>query len=49
MGATRGIYADDLTLEDIATRIDEIRSEEGYAVPADVNEEMEGLLMQHLR
>ena len=49
MGATKGIYGDDLTLEDIASGIDEICDEAGYVVPADVNEEMEGLLMRHLR
>lgn len=49
MGATTGIYADDLTLEMVASQIEAICDEDGYIVPADVNEEMEGLLMQHLR
>ena len=49
MGATKGIHVDDLTLEHVADRIGEICDEDGYIVPRDVGEEMEGLLMHHLR
>ncbi|MDG2114762.1 MAG: SDR family NAD(P)-dependent oxidoreductase [Actinomycetota bacterium] len=47
MGATRGIYHDDLTLEDVAAGIEQICDEDGYTVPSDVGQEMD-LLMRHL-
>ena len=49
MGATAGIYSDSLTVETVAEQIEKIGDETGYIVPKNVGEEMDGLLMQHLR
>ena len=40
VGVTPGIYADDLTIEEVAGRIDEIMDEDGYLVPASVDDEI---------
>ena len=47
MGVTKGIYEDDLTLEPVAERIDEVCSEDDYLVPDNVDQEIE-LLLSHL-
>ena len=47
MGVTKGIYEDDLTLETVAERIDEICNEDDYLVPDNVDQEIE-LLLSHL-
>jgi hypothetical protein len=47
MGVTKGIYEDDLTLETVAERIDEVCNEDGYLVPGNVDQEIE-LLLSHL-
>ena len=47
MGVTKGIYEDDLTLETVAERIDEVCDEAGYLVPNNVDQEIE-LLLSHL-
>ena len=47
MGVTKGIYEDDLTLETVAERIDEVCDEDGYLVPNNVDQEIE-LLLSHL-
>ena len=47
MGVTRGVYEEDLTLELVAERIEEICDEDGYMVPDNVDQEIE-LLLQHL-
>ena len=47
MGVTKGIYEDDLTLETVAERIDEVCDEDGYLVPDNVDQEIE-LLLSHL-
>mgnify|MGYP002630365424 CR=1 FL=1 len=39
VAVTPGIYEEDLTLESVAERIGEIMNEDGYVVPADVDEE----------
>ena len=44
MGVTKGIYEDDLTLETVAERIDEVCDEDGYLVPDNVDQEIELLL-----
>jgi hypothetical protein len=44
---TKGIYEDDLTLETVAERIDEICNEDDYLVPDNVDQEIE-LLLSHL-
>ena len=46
MGVTKGIYEEDLTLESVAERIDEICDEDDYVVPANVDQEMQ-LLLEH--
>jgi hypothetical protein len=40
VGVTPGIVDADLTAESVRDHFDEIRQEEGYAVPASLNEEM---------
>jgi hypothetical protein len=40
VGVTPGIFDADLTAEVIRDRFDEVREEEGYVVPASLNEEM---------
>ncbi len=47
MGVTKGIYEEDLTLESVAERIDEICDEDDYVVPDNVDQEMQ-LLLEHL-
>ena len=47
MGVTKGIYEDELTVESVAERIDEVCDEEGYLVPDNVDQEIE-LLLSHL-
>ena len=47
MGVTTGVYEEDLTLELVAERIEEICDEDGYMVPDNVDQEIE-LLLQHL-
>jgi len=44
MGMTRGFYDDNLTLETVASRIEEAIDETGYIVPDHVGEEMDLLL-----
>jgi NAD(P)-dependent dehydrogenase (short-subunit alcohol dehydrogenase family) len=44
IGLTPGIYEDDLTLEKVRDRFDEIRSEEGYTVPAGIGDELKLVL-----
>ena len=46
MGVTKGIYEEDLTLESVAERIDEICDEDDYVVPDNVDQEMQ-LLLEH--
>ncbi|MEM7325300.1 MAG: SDR family NAD(P)-dependent oxidoreductase [Actinomycetota bacterium] len=48
VAVTPGIYDEDLTLEDVAERIDQITDETGYLVPATVDEEIR-LLRASLR
>jgi NAD(P)-dependent dehydrogenase (short-subunit alcohol dehydrogenase family) len=40
IGVTPGYVNKTLTVEDVANNIDEIRAEDGYSVPANLNEEM---------
>jgi hypothetical protein len=40
VGVTQGIVDGELTAEAVRDRFEEIRSEEGYVVPASLNEEM---------
>ena len=47
MGVTTGIYEEDLTVESVAERIDEICDEDNYVVPDNVDQEMQ-LLLEHL-
>ena len=47
MGVTKGIYEEDLSLESVARRIDEICNEDDYVVPDNVDQEMQ-LLLEHL-
>lgn len=47
VGVTPGIYSDNLTLETVASSIDEIMDPSGYLIPANVNEEI-SLLMDFL-
>ena len=47
MGVTKGIYEDELTVESVAERIDEVCSEDDYLVPDNVDQEIE-LLLSHL-
>ncbi|MCP5030601.1 MAG: SDR family NAD(P)-dependent oxidoreductase [Actinomycetia bacterium] len=47
VGTTPGVYADDLTLEVVAARIDEIMAEDGYLVPTSVDGESQ-FLSAHL-
>ena len=47
MGVTKGVYEEDLTLESVAERIDEICDEDSYLVPVNVDQEMQ-LLLEHL-
>ena len=47
MGVTKGIYEDELTVESVAERIDEVCDEDGYLVPDNVDQEIE-LLLSHL-
>ena len=47
MGLTKGIYEEDLSLESVAKRIDEICNEDDYVVPDNVDQEMQ-LLLEHL-
>lgn len=47
VGATKGIFDKELTLEKIRDNFEEIRNEEGYVVPNSATEEM-GLLLQHM-
>ena len=47
MGVTKGIYEDELTVESVADRIDEVCDEDGYLVPDNVDQEIE-LLLSHL-
>ena len=47
MGVTKGVYEEDLTLESVAERIEEICDEDGYMVPNNVDQEIE-LLLEHL-
>lgn len=48
VGVTPGIYDDDLDLETVASRIDEITDEAGYIVPSNVDQEI-NLLIDFLR
>jgi NAD(P)-dependent dehydrogenase (short-subunit alcohol dehydrogenase family) len=43
VAVTPGVYSDDLTVEDVAGRIDEIMDENGYVVPASVDDEIDFL------
>ena len=47
MGVTKGIYEEDLTIESVAHRVDEICNEDDYLVPDNVDQEIE-LLIGHL-
>jgi NAD(P)-dependent dehydrogenase (short-subunit alcohol dehydrogenase family) len=47
VGVTPGYFKKDLTVEDVRDNFDQIRSEEGYAVPNSANAEI-ALLMPHL-
>jgi NAD(P)-dependent dehydrogenase (short-subunit alcohol dehydrogenase family) len=47
MGVTKGIYEEDLTIESVAHRVDEICNEDDYLVPDNVDQEIE-LLIAHL-
>jgi NAD(P)-dependent dehydrogenase (short-subunit alcohol dehydrogenase family) len=47
MGVTKGIYEEDLTIESVAHRVDEICNEDDYLVPDNVDQEIE-LLIDHL-
>ena len=47
MGVTKGIYENELTVESVAERIDEVCDEDGYLVPDNVDQEIE-LLLSHL-
>jgi NAD(P)-dependent dehydrogenase (short-subunit alcohol dehydrogenase family) len=47
LGVTPGYFDPELTLEDVRDHFDQIRSEEGYVVPANANEEL-ALLIPHL-
>lgn len=40
VGVTPGIVTEDLSVETMGERLAEIRAEDGYAVPASMNEEM---------
>ena len=40
IGVTKGIVDTELTVEDVRDHFDEIRDEEGYEVPANLNEEL---------
>jgi hypothetical protein len=40
IGVTEGHVNHDLTLEDVRDNFDKIRDEDGYQVPANLNEEM---------
>jgi NAD(P)-dependent dehydrogenase (short-subunit alcohol dehydrogenase family) len=44
IGLTTGIYEDDLTLEKVRDRFDEIRSEDGYTVPGGIGDELKQVL-----
>ena len=48
VGVTPGIYDDELDLETVAARIDEITDEAGYIVPSNVDQEI-NLLVDFLR
>ncbi len=43
VGVTPGAYSDDLTIEEVAERIDEILDEDGYLVPTSVDDEFDFL------
>ncbi|MGI9616704.1 MAG: SDR family NAD(P)-dependent oxidoreductase [Acidimicrobiales bacterium] len=43
VGVTPGMYSDDLTIEEVAGRIDEVMDEDGYVVPASVDDEFDFL------
>ena len=47
MGVTKGIYEEDLSLESVVRRIDELCNEDDYVVPDNVDQEMQ-LLLEHL-
>ena len=47
MGVTKGIYEEDLTIESVAHRVNEICNEDDYLVPDNVDQEIE-LLIGHL-
>ena len=47
MGVTKGIYEDELTVESVADRINEVCDEDGYLVPDNVDQEID-LLLSHL-
>jgi NAD(P)-dependent dehydrogenase (short-subunit alcohol dehydrogenase family) len=47
VGVTPGYFNRDLTLEDVRDNFDQIRSQEGYVVPNNANEEL-ALLLPHL-
>lgn len=47
VGVTPGIYSEDLTVDEVADRIDEVMDETGYLVPTAVDEEF-GLLQAFL-
>ena len=47
IGVTQGYVNKSLTVEDVANNIDAIRAEDGYAVPANLNEEL-GLTLKAL-
>jgi NAD(P)-dependent dehydrogenase (short-subunit alcohol dehydrogenase family) len=47
LGVTPGYFNRDLTLEDVRDNFDQIRSQEGYVVPNNANEEL-ALLLPHL-
>jgi hypothetical protein len=47
LGVTPGYFKKDLSLEDVRDNFDQIRSEEGYEVPASANGEI-ALIMPHL-
>jgi NAD(P)-dependent dehydrogenase (short-subunit alcohol dehydrogenase family) len=44
IGLTKGIYSDDLTLEEVRDRFAEIRDEDGYTVPAGTGDEIRAVL-----
>jgi hypothetical protein len=47
LGVTPGYFNRELTLEDVRDNFDQIRSEEGYVIPNNANEEL-ALIIPHL-